>query len=129
LGALVRTDRHPALFVVNTHGAEEQLEELDDLMGEAPALFYRRELDWLQKGGSEGAVGITDRISLMPRLSVIRRYGPMTAASVARHTAKQIEEFLGTGEFRVMESKRRSERLANSRGDSERLSAPIQVHG
>ena len=123
--SILCSKRRPALYVLNTHGAEDLLEELDDLMGEAPVFFYRRELVWLQQGGREGDVGITDRIGLMrPRLTVIRSYGPLTAGSIALHSARQVEQFLACGDFRVLETKRLSERMARAASQSDRCQRP-----
>lgn len=112
LGALKSSGRAPAIFIINTHGAERLLPVFDELMGETPVLFFRRELMWLRDHEHEsGAPGVTAAIGEMrARLTIIRHYGPKNCETVARSMTRKIERFLRFGDFGCLENSLRLER-------------------
>ncbi|MCW8129807.1 MAG: hypothetical protein KIS92_05580 [Planctomycetota bacterium] len=107
LEAVRRNRQAPALFVVNTHGAEHLLREIDEIVGDAPVLFFRRELVWMRDRHAEGGrPGVTAALGEMrPRLTTIRHYGPKNSAQVAGALAPRIRRFLQYGDFHCLENR------------------------
>lgn len=102
-----------AIFVVNTLDAKGMIQRLDPVMGEAPALFLRREL-------MAGKSGLTDHLvpdpdtahtlhvlgKLTIRLTSIWYYGSRNLDQVAGHAANAILRFLEDRQFRHIEAMR-----------------------
>src|SRR4029077_5264841 len=49
LAAVRQSGQQAGLFVVNTHGAERMLGQLDEIIGETPVLFFRHKLLWAKE--------------------------------------------------------------------------------
>ena len=94
----------PALFAINTFGAKEVLPALDPLMGDAPAIFFRRSL-YVGRSGflDTTAVGATlaleALIKIKPRLASIWYYGSKNCGELAKRAAVAIALFLESGDF------------------------------
>jgi len=112
LEAMRSMGRTPGLFVVNTHGAENMLAELDGVMGETPVFFFRHKLLWAKEEASvlKTIYGVTQRLGrLRPRLTVTRLYNPLNSEQVARRAARQLGSFAVYGDFRSLEDQLKPE--------------------
>lgn len=110
--AIAQSGQKPGLFVVNTHGAERLLGELDAVIGETPVFFFRHKLLWAKEETEvlKTIYGVTQRIGkLRPRLTVTRRYGALNSEQVARRAARQIGSFARFGDFRSLEDQLKPE--------------------
>ncbi|MCW8132799.1 MAG: hypothetical protein KIS92_20805 [Planctomycetota bacterium] len=102
----------PGLFVVNSHGAENMLAELDEIIADCPAFFFRHKLVWVKEetGVLKTIYGVTQRLGkLRPRLTVTRRYNPLNSEQIARRSARQIASFARYGDFRSLEDQLKPE--------------------
>ncbi|MBI3828759.1 MAG: hypothetical protein HY291_04540 [Planctomycetes bacterium] len=112
LEAIAQTGQKPGLFVVNTHGAELMLGDLDEIIGATPVFFFRHKLLWAKEETEvlKTIYGVTQRIGkLRPRLTVTRRYGALNSEQVARRAARQIGSFARYGDFRSLEDQLKPE--------------------
>ena len=102
--SLAARNAAPAIFIVNTLGAEDLLLALDQQMGEVPALFFRRGLSQDKRmqdmlGDSSGS-GTTSVLSGMkPRLAAVWGFGTKNADEVASFAAQSVIRFLHDGDF------------------------------
>lgn len=107
LKTLQQRNEKPSLFVLNTFGTEKILPTVDFLMGETPALFFRRQLYWLHEGGGESDAGSTHFSSILkkmtPRLTSVWRFGGANAKDVAQLASRCIAQYLADGAFRHLE--------------------------
>lgn len=112
LDAIQQSGQKPGLFVINTHGAENMLAELDEIIGETPVFFFRHKLVWLKEEANvlKTIYGVTQRLGkLRPRLTVTRRYNPLNSEQIARRSARQIGSFAVYGDFRSLEDQLKPE--------------------
>ena len=94
----------PALFAINTFGAKDVLPFLDPLMGDLPAIFFRRSLYLGQSGFLDtSAVGSTVAMEALmkirPRPTSIWYYGRANCGEMAKRAAVAIALFLESGDF------------------------------
>ena len=112
LAAIRQSKQQAGLFVVNTHGAERMLGQLDEIIGETPVLFFRHKLLWAKEEAEvlKTIYGVTQRLGkLRARLTVTRRYGALNNEQVARRAARQIGSFARYGDFRSLEDQLKPE--------------------
>ena len=103
LSSLRKQGLEPAIFVVNTFWAEEMLPQLDALMGETPALFFRREIcsqDLFSDVRGQTTAAIRN---MTPREATIWSYGKRTADAVAARAAQALLKYFQEGEFSILE--------------------------
>lgn len=102
----------PAIFVVNTFWAEELLTELDPMIGQTPALFFRRNLFAASTSSLAKAIGGpstgSDKTSLIlrsmtPRLTSIWGYGTKSGDTLAATAADALMNYLNDGNFAHIE--------------------------
>ncbi|MBI3832557.1 MAG: hypothetical protein HY291_23750 [Planctomycetes bacterium] len=109
--ALQDAGHTPAIFVVNTLNARELIKNLDPLMGERPALFFRRALQAGQSGLTEYLVPAPDVAQTMQmlgkltlRLTSVWYYGPKNIDTISEHAGGALVRFLTEKEFRCIEN-------------------------
>ncbi|MFH0939232.1 MAG: hypothetical protein V1899_08125 [Planctomycetota bacterium] len=106
--SLAARNSAPAIFIVNTLGAEGILMALDQQMGETPALFLRRSLSHdkrvMNMLGDSSSCGTTSVLNGMkPRLAAVWGFGSKNADDVAALVAHSVSRFLQDGDFRHIE--------------------------
>lgn len=109
--ALKDANHEPSIFVINTLNARELIKNLDPIMGERPALFFRRSLQAGQSGLTEYLVPAPDVAQTMQmlgkltlRLTSVWYYGPKTIDMIAEHAGGALVRFLAEKEFRYIEN-------------------------
>ncbi|MCY3018129.1 MAG: hypothetical protein NTW87_03735 [Planctomycetota bacterium] len=103
--------RVPAVFLINTLGARAIIPVLDELMGETPAVFFRRALQAGQSGllehmPSEAGGALTTEAlvkRMTPRLAVFWPYGSKTSDQVVSRAVEALTRFRASGSFRHFE--------------------------
>ncbi len=117
LHAMREAHQQPLLFVINTHGIEDLLNELDLLMGETPVLFFRREIVWLKtQGNANEGPGLTTRLSrLTPRLTAIWRYGSKNYEDLVKRAVDHLEHYESIDDFRKLEAQGTSQEVMQTR--------------
>ena len=101
----------PAVFLINTMGARGILPVLDEIMGETPAVFFRRAMQAGQSGlmdymPLEAAGALTTEIMvkrMTPRLTAFWPYGSKTSDQVVSRAVEALKRFRSTGSFRHFE--------------------------
>ena len=111
LQSLKEGHHKPVIFVINTLNAREMIKILDPIIGELPALFFRRTLQAGQSGLNEYLVPAPEIAQTMQmlgkltlRLTSIWYYGPKNIDIIADHAGGALARFLKEKEFRCIES-------------------------
>ena len=94
----------PAMFAINTFGAKDILPALAPLMGDLPAIFFRRSLylgqsGFLDTAGVGATLAIEALIKIRPRPTSIWYYGGKNCGELAKRAAIAIALFLESGDF------------------------------
>jgi|GEM_PF-3642528 len=111
LGELSEHKLTPGIFAINTFGVKPILPELDNLMGDAPVIYFRRELFAGQSGlmehmgvsdaGTQNTVVVLGK--MRPRLTAFCFYGKKNAQAVAKDSFATLTRFLNGEDFRLVE--------------------------
>ena len=95
----------PGLFIVNLFWIDNVISEYDELMGEVPTIFFKREL-MSQRSSVLDLKKMTTQTffaKLKPRLTIMLNYGPKNSNKIAASVADQIITFLDNGDFCCLE--------------------------
>ena len=111
LGKIREENLAPSIFVINTFGAKAILRGVDELIGDVPTVYVRRELFAGQSGLAESLGGNSTPVTgtslilgqMKMRLTSMWPYGSRNCEEVAERLSRAIVEFLKTGDFRVIE--------------------------
>jgi len=111
LQAIKAAGHTPAIFVLNTLNARQLISSLDPLMGETPALYFRRTLQAGQSGLNEYLLPEPEKAETMRllgkltlRLTSVWYYGSKNLDTIADQAALALARFLKDREFRMIEA-------------------------
>lgn len=110
LGGLKRSGVQPAILIANTFAAKEYLKQLDEQIGDIPAVWFRREM-FIGKSGFMADIapllqgGATMELlkKMTLRETSIWLYGKLNADRIADQFSAALLRFLEDGEFRHIE--------------------------